>query len=510
MHDATGQGDTAQTAAPAPAGAGPILWLVRHGESTWNALGLVQGQAEGPRLTSRGIDQARQVAHRLRDRPVRALYTSDLLRAVETARPVAAALGLEPVVDARLRERCFGAAEGTPSADLGPQSSGLDGGRVVDADAAPPGGESVRQLCRRVAGFLDELAAADGLRGEPAGDVVLVVHGGVVRAALAHLDGTGPDGMAWGPVENAETTRRPLARDRPLARGRRPHATARTPSAAPQEPTGNTGKGATMNETALRLPHRAGKPRRTGVTMVVDGGLPLGTLRDLVASAGEYVDFVKFGWGTAVVSGEIGAKAALLREAGIDYYLGGTLFEKHVLQGRFDEFRALCRRSGCRHVEVSNGTIDLSNTEKAGYVRKLSDEFIVISEVGYKDGTRSEKLMPRRWIEYINEDLDAGAALVTLESRESGSSGICRPDGRLRVGLIEELLGDGLQADRLMFEAPTTALQTYFVKRVGTDVNLGNVSPTGVIGLETLRLGLRADTLTDFEPAEGEGEDGER
>ncbi|MGH9091357.1 MAG: phosphosulfolactate synthase [Acidimicrobiales bacterium] len=266
-----------------------------------------------------------------------------------------------------------------------------------------------------------------------------------------------------------------------------------------------------MNETALSLPERAGKPRSTGVTMVVDGGLPLATLRDLVASAGEYVDFVKFGWGTAVVSGEIVAKAALLREAGIDYYLGGTLFEKHVLQGRFDEFRTLCRHLGCRHVEVSNGTIDLSNTEKAGYVRKLVDEFTVVSEVGYKDGTRSEKLMPRRWLEFIVEDLDAGATLVTLESRESGSSGICRPDGRLRIGLIEELLGDGVPADRLMFEAPTTTLQTYFVKRVGTDVNLGNVPAAGVIGLETLRLGLRADTLATFEPGgEGGTEGGER
>jgi phosphosulfolactate synthase len=255
-----------------------------------------------------------------------------------------------------------------------------------------------------------------------------------------------------------------------------------------------------MIQTALVLPEREHKPRTTGVTMVVDGGMPLGGLHDLVSSAGEYLDFVKFGWGTAVVSGQIEAKAALLREAGIDYYLGGTLFEKHVLQDRLDEFRALCRHLGCRHLEVSNGTIDLSNAEKAGYVRKLVDEFTVISEVGFKDSTRSEHLMPRRWIEYVSEDLDAGATLVTLESRESGRSGICRPNGQLRVGLIEELLGGGVPVDRLMFEAPTTTLQTYFVKRVGPDVNLGNVAPTGVIGLETLRLGLRADTLTDFEP----------
>ncbi|HEX3947187.1 MAG TPA: phosphosulfolactate synthase, partial [Acidimicrobiales bacterium] len=180
-------------------------------------------------------------------------------------------------------------------------------------------------------------------------------------------------------------------------------------------------------------------------------------------------------------------------------YFGGTLFEKHVLQNRFDDFRALCHEYSCRHVEVSNGTVEMPNLEKAGYVRKLADEFTVISEVGFKDSVRSEKLMPKRWIEYINEDVEAGAALVTLESRESGSSGICRPDGRLRIGLIEELLGGEVPEDRLMFEAPTTTLQAYFVSRIGTDVNLGNVSPNAVIGLETLRLGLRADTLTEFE-----------
>ncbi len=148
---------------------------------------------------------------------------------------------------------------------------------------------------------------------------------------------------------------------------------------------------------------------------------------------------------------------------------------------------------------MSNGTIDLSNTAKAGYILKLADEFTVISEVGFKDAERSENLPPSRWIEAIHEDLDAGAELVTLESRESGRSGICRPDGQLRFGLIEELLAADVPVDRLLFEAPTTALQTFFVTRIGTNVNLGNIAATDVTGLETIRLGLRADTLTCFE-----------
>jgi phosphosulfolactate synthase len=256
-----------------------------------------------------------------------------------------------------------------------------------------------------------------------------------------------------------------------------------------------------MYPTTLTLPDRSVKPRRSGLTMVVDGGVPLGALRDIVASAGPYLDFVKFGWGTALVSRELGEKIELLRGNDIEFYFGGTLFEKHVIQDRFDDFCALCHEWSCRFVEVSNGTIPLSNVEKTGYVRKLAGEFTVISEVGFKDSERSDRLGPRRWIEYVEEDLAAGAQLVTLEARESGSSGICRADGQLRVGLVEEVVNE-LPVDRLLFEAPTTVLQAHMVRRVGPDVNLGNVPPTGVLALETLRLGLRADTLTEFEGRE--------
>jgi phosphosulfolactate synthase len=254
-----------------------------------------------------------------------------------------------------------------------------------------------------------------------------------------------------------------------------------------------------MNPTALRLPARTEKPRRTGLTMVIDGGIPVGLFADLVSSAAEYIDLVKFGWGTAVVTSRLDAKIDVLNAHEIGFYFGGTLFEKYLLQGRLEDFRKFCHSWSCRHVEVSNGTITLSNSEKASYVRKLSDEFIVVSEVGFKDPVRSEQLPPSKWVEYIKEDLEAGASLVTLEARESGKSGICRPDGALRFGLIEDILESGISQDRLVIEAPTTALQAHFVTRMGPDVNLGNVPAQGVIGLETLRLGLRADTLTAFE-----------
>jgi len=254
-----------------------------------------------------------------------------------------------------------------------------------------------------------------------------------------------------------------------------------------------------MNPTALRLPSRATKPRSTGLTMVIDGGITQQLFADVVSSTPEYIDFVKFGWGTAVVTGGIRKKIDVLREHGIGFYFGGTLFEKFVMQERFDDYKRFCVEYGCEHVEVSNGTIMMSNAEKASYIRKLAGDFTVVSEVGFKDPDRSEQLPPSKWVEYINEDLAAGATMVALEARESGRSGICRPDGALRFGLIEDVLSAGIAHDNLLFEAPSTALQTYFVTRLGADVNLGNVPASAIIGLETLRLGLRADTLAAFE-----------
>jgi phosphosulfolactate synthase len=254
-----------------------------------------------------------------------------------------------------------------------------------------------------------------------------------------------------------------------------------------------------MNQSALHLPRRAAKPRNTGLTMVIDGGIPLWYFTDLVSSAAQYIDFVKFGWGTAVVTSDLRAKIKVLSTRDIGFYFGGTLFEKYVLQDRFDDFRKFCLEHRCQHVEVSNGTIPMSNSEKASYIRKLADDFTVVSEVGFKDPDRSDQLPPGAWAEYVGEDLGAGASLVTLEARESGKSGICRPDGTLRSGLIDYLLASGISPDSLLFEAPTTALQAHFVTRLGPDVNLGNVPAHSVIALETLRLGLRADTLTAFE-----------
>lgn len=233
--------------------------------------------------------------------------------------------------------------------------------------------------------------------------------------------------------------------------------------------------------------------------MIIDKGLPLGFFADVIESQSDHFDFVKFGWGTSVVTNNFQRKLDILKEAGVDFYLGGTLFEKYILQDRFDEFRSLCQAYGSRFVEVSNGTIELSNDDKADYVKRLTDDFIVISEVGSKDSVTSETMAPTKWINYIQSDIDAGAALVTLETREGGKGGICRSNGELRYGLVEDILSSSIDHERLLFEAPSTELQSYFVQRVGTDVNLGNIAISDIVPLETIRLGLRSETLLAFE-----------
>ncbi len=251
--------------------------------------------------------------------------------------------------------------------------------------------------------------------------------------------------------------------------------------------------------SGLSLPDRAEKPRGRGLTILIDPGLPARYFQDVVESAAPHIDLVKFGWGTSVITPRLDEKIACLRAQGIDYFFGGTLFEKFYRQRQFGAFVDYCRGHGCRYVEISNGTIDLSNADKARVIADLTGEFRVLSEVGFKDSEQSQMLSPAMWITYIRQDLAAGATKVLLEARESGTSGICRPDGTLRYGLIEEIVESGVDVADLVFEAPNKTLQTTFIKRLGPDVNLANVPFADAIALETLRLGLRSDTLLLFE-----------
>lgn len=250
-----------------------------------------------------------------------------------------------------------------------------------------------------------------------------------------------------------------------------------------------------MQIAELMLPERAARPRTIGLTILIDNGLPTQYFEDVIASANRYVDLVKFGWGTAVVTDQLDRKIETLRRHAVDYFFGGTLFEKFYSQGKVEAFHAFCMAYSCRVVEISNGTVALTNPEKTEFVRQFARDFTVLSEVGYKDSEKSQNLHPARWIEYMRADLESGARYVLAEARESGTSGICRPDGTLRYGLIEEIAQSDLSTDAIIFEAPTKSLQSYFIRRLGANVNLANIAFSDPIALETLRLGLRSDTL---------------
>jgi phosphosulfolactate synthase len=245
----------------------------------------------------------------------------------------------------------------------------------------------------------------------------------------------------------------------------------------------------------LDIPERTVKPRERGLTHVLDSGLSLAEVDGLMEVAGDSVDVVKLGWGTALVSANLRPKLARYAEHGIPVVLGGTLTELAIRQGRVDGLVAWLHELGLRHVEISDGTITIEPEVKRALIRRLADEFTVFSEVGSKD---IEFVMaPYVWVEQIEGDLQAGAWKVIAEARESGTAGIYRADGEVRTGLIEEI-AHAVDTDRLIFDAPRKEQQVWQLKRFGTECSLGNIAPEDVLSLETLRLGLRSDTVERF------------
>jgi phosphosulfolactate synthase len=243
----------------------------------------------------------------------------------------------------------------------------------------------------------------------------------------------------------------------------------------------------------LDLPARATKPREVGITALMDRGLSLAEVDGLMEVAGSAVDIVKLGFGTAAATENLEAKLARWRAHEVPVVLGGTLTEIAILQGRVDEYVAWVRSLGLDLIEVSDGSITLDHGDKTALIRRLVGEgFKVMSEVGSKDLT--EIMAPYRWVEQIQAELEAGAWKVICEGRETGTAGIARPDGELRQGLIDEI-AHAVDPAQIVFEAPQKDQQVVLIRRFGPDVNLGNIPPAEVLPLETMRLGLRNDTL---------------
>ncbi|WP_071460502.1 phosphosulfolactate synthase [Bacillus massilinigeriensis] len=253
-----------------------------------------------------------------------------------------------------------------------------------------------------------------------------------------------------------------------------------------------------MKKNSLLLPERESKPRSKGMTVLIDNGVPLNFFRDTVTSSGKFIDYVKFGWGTSLVTEQISEKIACLRYHGIEFFFGGTLFEKFVSQQKIESFYEYCLANGCKYIEISNGTLDMSNREKAGYIKDFSKEFIVFSEVGSKVAEVSDRQNPLEWLEWIQEDMEAGAKKVITETRESGTSGMCKSNGAIRSDIVSAIVSSELDLGSIIFEAPEKRIQTELIREVGSNVNLANISFHDVIPLETLRLGLRSDTFHLF------------
>ncbi|HUA04409.1 MAG TPA: phosphosulfolactate synthase [Solirubrobacteraceae bacterium] len=243
----------------------------------------------------------------------------------------------------------------------------------------------------------------------------------------------------------------------------------------------------------LNLPERSGKPRSGGITHVIDRGLSAAEIDGMIEVAGEFIDIVKLGWGTALATGNLERKLERYRHHGIPVVLGGTLTELAIQRGRLDELIAWVHELGLQYFEISDGTIALEHRHKLELIERLAREFTVLSEVGSKDDTGAIT-PPYVWVEQMRAELAAGAWKVIAEGREAGTAGIFRPSGEVREGLIGEIVHE-IAPREIMFDAPRKDQQVWFVRRFGPEVNLSNIPAGEVLALETLRLGLRSDTL---------------
>lgn len=250
-----------------------------------------------------------------------------------------------------------------------------------------------------------------------------------------------------------------------------------------------------MNYHLTQIPERTIKPRSNGMTMVMDKGLSPREVEDFIEVAGPFVDIVKLGWATSYVTPVLEKKLAIYKAAGIPVYFGGTLFEAFIIRNQYDDYKRLLDKFQLGHAEVSDGSIILDHQKKCEYIKDLAKIVTVVSEVGSKD---AENIMaPYQWIELMLAELAAGSHYVIAEARESGNIGIYRDSGEVRQGLVQELLTK-IPSEKILWEAPQKAQQTWFIKLLGANVNLGNIPPNELIPLETLRLGLRSDTFHHF------------
>lgn len=247
------------------------------------------------------------------------------------------------------------------------------------------------------------------------------------------------------------------------------------------------------------LPERPKKPRNSGLTMMMDKGLSIAEAENFCSVAAEYTDVVKFGFGTSLLTPNIPEKVKIFKDAGVQPYFGGTLFEAFVIRGMFDDYQRYLEKFDVKYVEVSDGTMEMAHEDKLKYIEKLSKNYTVLSEVGSK--LAGKIITNDEWIMMMKTELEAGAWKVIAEARESGTIGIYNKDGSANTQLIDSI-EQHIDQSSIIWEAPLKNQQVWFIQYLGSNVNLGNIATNEVVSLETLRLGLRGDTLLSFLPKE--------
>ena len=250
-----------------------------------------------------------------------------------------------------------------------------------------------------------------------------------------------------------------------------------------------------MLEFLNNIPKRSAKPRSNGLTMIMDKGLSLNEAENMIVLKSELTDIVKLGFGTSLLTRNIDKKISLYREAGIDVYTGGTLFEAFIVRNQLDDFYRLMDKLKLEMVEVSDGCIQMEHEKKCELIHKLSKDFKVISEIGSKD--ESLTIEDDKWVSYMKKELEAGSWKVIAEAREGGNVGMFETDGEIKEQLIKKITKE-IDESNILWEAPLKKQQVWFINELGTNVNLGNISPNSIISLECLRLGLRGDTFDNY------------
>jgi phosphosulfolactate synthase len=252
-----------------------------------------------------------------------------------------------------------------------------------------------------------------------------------------------------------------------------------------------------MNTKLLHIPKREKKPRKNGLTMMMDKGLCANEAKNFVDSSADFTDFVKFGFGTALINNELKKKIRIYRQGKLQPYFGGTLFELFYIRNQMDDFRRFLDKFKLELVEISDGSMAIPHEKKLEAIQKLAKHYTIISEVGSK--VKGVDIPPDKWVSMMKSELQAGSWKVIAEARESGTIGIYNEDGSANKELISDIVNH-LQTDDILWEAPNKNQQAYFIKLLGPNVNLGNIAPNEVVSLEALRLGLRGDTFFDFLP----------